>query len=88
MQDFLDFLLWLGFTIFAATVFGFSDVVGATGLTGAELMTLGLCASFAGGSSAFLLCRSAGRGAADLSSRIRQSASDRQRLGATLFERA
>lgn len=88
MQDFLDFLSWLCFTSLAATVFGFSDVVGATGLTGAELMTLGLCVSFAGGSSGFLLCRWAGRGAADLSSRIRQFVSDRQRLGATLFERA
>ena len=88
MQDFLDFLSWLGFTIVAAAVFGFSDVVGATGLTGSELMTLGLCVSFACGSSGFLLCRWVGRGAADLSSRIRQLVSDVQRLGATLFERA
>ncbi len=57
MQDFLDFLSWLGFTILAAAVFGFSGVLGTTGLTGPELMTLGLCVSFAGGSSAFLLCR-------------------------------
>ena len=85
MQDFLDFLSWLGFTIVAAAVFGFSDVVGATGLTGSELMTLGLCVSFVCGSSGFLLYRWAGSGAADLSSRIRQFVSDRQRLGATLI---
>ena len=88
MQDFLDFLSWLGFTILTAAVFGFSGVLGTTDLTGPELMTLGLCVSFAGGSSAFLLCRGLGRRAIHLSSWIGQSASDRQGLGATLFERA
>ena len=88
MQDFLDFLSWLGFTILAAAVFGFSGVLGTTGLTGPELMTLGLCVSFAGGSSAFLLCRGLGRRATQLSSWIGQSASDRQSLGASRFERA
>ena len=88
MQDFLDFLSWLGFTTLAAAVFGFSGVVGTTGLTGPELMTLGLCVSFAGGSSAFLLCRGLGRRAIHLSNRIGQFASDRQGLGASLFERA
>ena len=63
MQDFLDFLSWLGFTILAAAIFGFSDVVGSTGLTGPELMTLGLCASLAGGSIGFLLCHWVARGA-------------------------
>ena len=88
MQDFLDFLSWLGFTILAAAVFGFSDVVGSTGLTGPELMTLGLCASFTGGSVVFLLCRWVARGAAPLSSWIRQFVFDRQRLDASQFERA
>ena len=83
MQDFLDFLSWLGFTILAAAVFGFSGVLGTTALTGPEL-----CVSFAGGSSAFLLCRGLGRRATQLSSWIGQSASDRQSLGASLFERA
>ena len=88
MQDFLDFLSWLGFTILTAVVFGFSGVLGTTDLTGPELMTLGLCVSFAGGSSAFLLCRGLSRRATQLSSWIGQSASDRQSLGASLFERA
>ncbi|MBE30002.1 MAG: hypothetical protein CL401_01980 [Acidiferrobacteraceae bacterium] len=88
MQDFLDFLSWLGFTILAAAVFGLSDVVESNGLTGPELMTLGLCASFAGGSSGFLLCRWVARGAAPLSTRIQQLVSDRQRLDASQFERA
>ena len=88
MQDFLDFLSWLGFTILAAAVFGFSGVLGTTGLTGPELMTLGLCVSFAGGSSAFLLCRGLGRRATHLSSWIGQSVSDRQSLSASLVERA
>ena len=88
MQDVLDFLSWLGFTILAAAVFGLSDVVESNGLTGPELMTLGLCASFAGGSSGFLLCRWVARGAAPLSTRIQQLVSDRQRLDASQFERA
>ena len=88
MQDFLDFLSWLGFTILAAAVFGLSDVVESNGLTGPELMTLGLCASLAGGSIGFLLCRWVARGAAPLSNWIQHLVSDRQRLDASQFERA
>ena len=88
MQDFFDFLSWLGFTTLAAAVFGFSDVIGSTGLAGLELMTLGLCVSIAGGSGVFLLSRWVGRRTAYLSSGVGKSLSGRQRVAVSVFERA
>tara|TARA_Y100001934_G_C11702125_1_gene472797 strand:- start:63 stop:329 length:267 start_codon:yes stop_codon:yes gene_type:complete len=87
MQDFFDFLSWLGFTTLAAAVFGFSDVIGSTGLAGLELMTLGLCVSIAGGSGVFLLSRWVGRRTAYLSSGVGKSLSGRARVAASVLER-
>ena len=88
MQDFFDFLSWLGFTTLTAAVFGFSDLIGSTGLSALELMTLGLCVSIAGGSGAFLFCRWAGRRTAYLSSGIDKFLSGRQRVAVSVSERA
>jgi len=70
MQDFFDFLLWLGFTMISAAGFGFSSAIKAVELTGLEFMTLGLCTSIACGSAAFLVFRCVGRRIAGMSSRM------------------
>ena len=88
MQDFFDFLSWFGFTTLTAAIFGFSDLVGSTGLAVLELMTLGLCVSIAGGSGVFLLCRWVGRRTACLSSGVGKFLSGRQRVVVSVFERA
>ena len=87
MQDFFDVLSWLGFTLLAAAVFGFNDVIGSLGLTGLEFLTLGLCVSLSGGSGVFLFCRWVGGQAAQLSSWVGHFGSFRQRVGASLFGR-
>ena len=88
MQDFFDFLSWLGFTTLTAVVFGFSDLIGLNGLAVLELMTLGLCVSIAGGSGLFLLCRWVASRNADLSSGIDKFLSGTQRVAVSVFERA
>jgi hypothetical protein len=70
MQDFFDFLLWLGFTMISAAGFGFSSAIKAVELTGLEFMTLGLCTSIACGSAACLVFRCVGRRIAGMSSRM------------------
>ena len=80
MQDFLDFLSWLGFTIISAAGFGFSSAIKSVELTGLEFMTLGLCVSVACGSSAFLVFRRLARRVARMSSRIGKGQLDKQRL--------
>ena len=88
MQDFFDFLSWLGFTTLTAAAFGYSDLIGSTGLAAIELMTLGLCVSIAGGSGLFLLCRWVASRNADLSSGIDKFLSGTQRVAVSVFERA
>ena len=88
MQDFFDFLSWLGFTTLTAVVFGFSDLIGLNGLAVLELMTLGLCVSIAGGSGLFLLCRWVASRNADLSSGIDKFLAGTQRGAVSVFERA
>ena len=88
MQDFFDFLSWLGFTTLTAAVFGYNDLIGSTGLAPLELMTLGLCVSIAGGSGLFLLCRWVASRNADLSSGIDKFLSGTQRVAVSVFERA
>ena len=80
MQDFFDFLLWLGFTMISAAGFGFSSAIKAVELTGLEFMTLGLCASIACGSAAFLVFRCVGRRIGGMSSRMGKGEPDEQRL--------
>ena len=88
MQDFFDFLSWLGFTTLTAAVFGFSDLIGSTGLAVLELMTLGLCGSIAGGSGLFLFCRWVASRNTDLSSGIGKFLSGAERVAVSVFERA
>ena len=88
MQDFFDFLSWLGFTTLTAVVFGFSDLIGLNGLAVLELMTLGLCVSIAGGSGLFLFCRWVASRNTDLSSGIGKLLSGKQRVAVSVFERA
>jgi len=80
MQDFLDFLSWLGFTMISAAGFGFSSAIKLVELSGLEFMTLGLCVSVACGSGAFLVFRRLGRRVARMSSRIGKGQLDKQRL--------
>ena len=88
MQDFFDFLSWLGFTTLTAAVFGLSDLIGSTGLSALELMTLGLCVSIAGGSGLFLFCRWVASRNPDLSSWVDKFLSGTQRVTVSVFERA
>ena len=88
MQDFFDFLSWLGFTSLTAAVFGFSDLIGSTGLSALELMTLGLCVSISAGSGLFLFCRWVVSRNTDLSSGIGKLLSGTQRVAVSVFERA
>jgi len=55
MRDFIDFLLWFGFTLVSAAAFTKWGGVYVEGLDGPELMALGLCTSIIGGSGAFLM---------------------------------
>ncbi len=80
MQDFFDFLSWLGFTMISAAGFGFSSVIKSVEFTGLEFMTLGVCVSIACGSSAFLVFRCVGRRIAGMSSRMGKGEPDEQRL--------
>ncbi len=80
MQDFLDFLSWLGFTMISAAGFGLSSVTKSVESTGLEFMTLGLCVSIACGSGAFLAFRLAGQRVARMPSRIGKGQLDKQRL--------
>ena len=80
MQDFLDFLSWLGFTMISAAGFGFSSAIKTVELSGLEFMTLGLCVSVACGSGAFLVFRLVGRRVTQMSSRIGKGQLDKQRL--------
>ena len=88
MQDFFDFLSWLGFTTLTAAVFGFTNLIGPTGLAALEFMTLGLCVSIAGGSGLFLFCRWVASRNTDLSSGIGKLLSGKQRVAVSVFERA
>ncbi|HCX87139.1 MAG TPA: hypothetical protein DG761_03870 [Gammaproteobacteria bacterium] len=57
MRDFIDFLMWSGFTLISAGGFSQWSGVYVEGLDGPELMALGLCASVVGGSGALLMLR-------------------------------
>lgn len=55
VRDFIDFIGWSGLTLASAVGFSQLDFVYNAGLDGPELMALGVCASLAAGSGAYLL---------------------------------